>query len=63
MRKAGSYVLLLFSVPFLTAIGKLDPFVDVSDVAGITATHRGHWELFDDDFATGDLGIDQDWGD
>ncbi len=48
---------------FLTAIGKLEPFVDVSEAAGIRATHSGHWELFDDDFATGYLGIGQAWGD
>ena len=63
MRNAGSCVLLIFCVPFLIAIGKLDPFVDVSESAGITATHRGDWELFDDDFATGYLGIGQAWGD
>lgn len=63
MRKARCYVLLVFAIPFLTAIGKLDPFVDVSASAGISATHRGHWELFDDDFVTGYLGIGQAWGD
>ena len=47
----------------VTAIGKLEPFVDVSEVAGITAIHRGNWELFDDDFAAGYLGIGQAWGD
>ena len=47
----------------VAAIGKLEPFIDVSEVAGITAAHRGNWELFDDDFATGYLGIGQAWGD
>ncbi len=53
----------VFCLTFLTAIGKLEPFVDVSEAAGITATHSGHWELFEDDFASGYLGIGQAWGD
>ena len=55
--------ILLLCLPFLSGIGKLPPFVDVSREAGITATHSGHWELFKDDFATGYLGIGQAWGD
>ena len=63
MRQSFTLVLFALSVLALTAIGKLDPFVDVSATAGITATHRGDWQLFDDDFATGYLGIGQAWGD
>ena len=40
-----------------------EPFVDVSESAGITATHRGEWQLFEKDFDTGYLGIGQAWGD
>lgn len=54
---------LVLSIILLSAIGKLEPFVDVSAAAGISATHRGDWQLFDDDFATGYLGIGQAWGD
>lgn len=39
------------------------PFINVSESAGITATHRGEWELFEHDFASGYLGIGQAWGD
>jgi len=56
-------ILLILCVTFLTAIGKLEPFVDVSAAAGISATHSGDWQLFDDDFVTGYLGIGQAWGD
>ena len=59
VRLAGLFLCLAF----LTAIGKLEPFVDVSASAGIQATHRGDWELFDDDFGEGYLGIGQAWGD
>ena len=54
---------LILCIALTTAIGKLEPFVDVSDALGIQATHRGHWELFEDDFASGYLGIGQAWGD
>ncbi len=63
MRKAVYFFLLLLCAAFSTAISRLDPFVNVSESAGITATHRGEWELFDDDFASGYLGIGQAWGD
>ncbi len=63
MKSLPRLTLAILCLTFLTAIGKLDPFVDVSESAGINATHRGHWELFDDDFATGYLGIGQAWGD
>ena len=61
-RQVKNILMLLCLIP-LTAIGKLEPFADVSAAAGITATHRGNWELFEDDFATGYLGIGQAWGD
>jgi len=41
----------------------IEPFVDVSQEAGITATHSGDWQLFEEDFDTGYLGIGQAWGD
>ena len=63
MPKLLQRLLPLLCLTFLTAIGKLEPFVDVSEAAGVTATHSGHWELFDDDFASGYLGIGQAWGD
>ena len=48
----------------LTGIGKLEPFVDVSETKRASAaTHSGDWQLFDDDFLTGYLGIGQAWGD
>ena len=56
-------LLLLPSLLLATAIGPLEPFVDVSEAAGLQATHRGDWELFEDDFAEGYLGIGQAWGD
>ncbi len=56
-------LLSILAITLLTAIGKPEPFVDVSESAGVTATHNGHWELFEDDFATGYLGIGQAWGD
>ncbi len=55
-------LLVICSISIL-AIGPLEPFVDVSEAAGIHATHRGDWELFEDDFAAGYLGIGQAWGD
>ena len=63
VKHVARLALLVLCSIFLTAIGKLDPFVDVSASAGISATHRGDWQLFDDDFATGYLGIGQAWGD
>ncbi|MEZ4706109.1 MAG: FG-GAP-like repeat-containing protein [Caldilineaceae bacterium] len=39
------------------------PFRDVSQQAGITATHRGDWRMFDPTFTTGYLGVGQAWGD
>ncbi len=63
MPKGVQRILLLFCLIFLSAIGKLDPFIDVSERAGSNATHRGDWQLFDDDLATGYLGIGQAWGD
>lgn len=41
----------------------LEPFVNVSEEAGITATHSGDWQLFEKDFDSGYLGIGQAWGD
>ena len=38
-------------------------FTDVSQAAGIQATHRGVWDLFDPDFESGYLGVGQAWGD
>ena len=63
MKSPARLTMAILCLTILTAIGKLDPFVDVSESAGISATHRGEWELFDDDFATGYLGIGQAWGD
>ncbi len=63
LRIGLSAVLLAAFVVAAVAIGRLEPFVDVSEAAGISAGHRGHWELFDDDFASGYLGIGQAWGD
>ncbi len=63
MKSIARLSLLLVCVACLTAIGKLPPFVDVSAEAGIQAVHRGDWQLFDDDFASGYLGIGQAWGD
>lgn len=40
-----------------------EPFVNVSEQAGITATHRGEWDQFNPDFSSGYLGIGQAWGD
>ena len=60
---ALSAALLVLSLFALMGIGKLEPFVDVSEAAGIDAKHRGHWELFERDFAEGYLGIGQAWGD
>lgn len=40
-----------------------EPFVNVSEQAGIRATHRGEWDQFKKDFTHGYLGIGQAWGD
>lgn len=40
-----------------------EPFVNVSQQAGITATHRGEWDQFNPNFTSGYLGIGQAWGD
>jgi enediyne biosynthesis protein E4 len=40
-----------------------EPFVNVSEEAGITATHRGEWDQFTEPFTHGYLGIGQAWGD
>ena len=40
-----------------------EPFVDVSEQAGIKATHRGEWGQFKSNFTHGYLGIGQAWGD
>jgi hypothetical protein len=40
-----------------------DVFVDVSAQAGITAKHRGVWDMFEENFSSGYLGIGQAWGD
>ncbi len=63
MKSAARLAFSILCITLLTGIGKLDPFVDVSESAGISASHRGEWQLFDDDFATGYLGIGQAWGD
>lgn len=63
MKSTARAAILIIAVICLTAIGKLEPFVDVSQAAGISATHSGDWQLFDDDFITGYLGIGQAWGD
>lgn len=41
----------------------LEPFVDVSQQAGIKATHQGEWDQFKPNFSHGFLGIGQAWGD
>ncbi len=63
MKSSARLIPPLLCMVWLTGIGRLDPFVDVSESAGISASHRGEWQLFDDDFATGYLGIGQAWGD
>ncbi|MCY3833913.1 MAG: CRTAC1 family protein [Chloroflexi bacterium] len=63
MNSVARLTLLILSLILLTAIGKLEPFVDVSQAAGISATHSGDWQLFDQDFITGYLGVGQAWGD
>ena len=63
MKSFSRLILLILCITFLTAIGKLEPFADVSEAAGISATHSGDWQLFDDDFITGYLGVGQAWGD
>jgi hypothetical protein len=39
------------------------PFVNVSQEAGIAATHRGEWDQFNPDFKQGYVAIGQAWGD
>jgi len=63
MKSSARLTLLILCITCLTAIGKLEPFVDVSEAAGISATHRGDWQLFERDFISGYLGIGQAWGD
>ena len=63
MKKTAYPLLLLLLVVWTATASASDAFVDVSESAGITATHRGEWELFDDDFVSGYLGIGQAWGD
>ena len=63
MKSAVRLAISILAIIILTAIGKLEPFVDVSEAAGVSATHSGDWQLFDDDFLTGYLGIGQAWGD
>ncbi len=41
----------------------IEPFLDVSKEAGITATHHGDWNQFKPNFTHGYLGIGQAWGD
>ena len=38
-----------------------EPFVDVSQQAGIRATHQGEWDQFKPNFKHGYLGIGQAW--
>jgi len=40
-----------------------EPFINVSQQAGIQATHRGEWDQFSPHFTHGYLGIGQAWGD
>src|SRR6266536_2699294 len=40
-----------------------EPFINVSEQAGIMATHRGEWDQFKPNFSHGYLGIGQAWGD
>ena len=40
-----------------------EPFINVSQQAGINATHRGEWDQFKPNFTHGYLGIGQAWGD
>jgi enediyne biosynthesis protein E4 len=40
-----------------------EPFINVSEQAGIMATHRGEWNQFKPNFSHGYLGIGQAWGD
>jgi enediyne biosynthesis protein E4 len=60
---------LVFSVYITLTIAQdtpniiAEPFADVSEEAGITATHSGEWQLFEKDFDSGYLGIGQAWGD
>ncbi|MDE2852919.1 MAG: CRTAC1 family protein [Chloroflexota bacterium] len=63
MKSLVRLAILILCISFLTAVGKLEPFADVSESAGISATHSGDWQLFDKDFITGYLGIGQAWGD
>ncbi len=47
----------------LTYKPQTPPFSNVSEAAGITAKHKGSWDMFSKDFKTGYLGIGQAWGD
>ena len=40
-----------------------EAFVNVTEEADITATHRGEWDQFNPNFSQGYLGIGQAWGD
>jgi hypothetical protein len=40
-----------------------ESFTEVSQAAGISAPHRGSWDMFKKDFSSGYLGIGQAWGD
>ena len=40
-----------------------EPFVDVTEAAGIDAPHQATWAMHDPDFTTGYLGVGQAWGD
>jgi hypothetical protein len=42
---------------------RVEAFTDVSQAAGINASHRGIWDMFKKDFTSGYLGIGQAWGD
>lgn len=59
-------ILCISSFPYLaqdTPNIIAEPFENVSESVGITATHRGDWQLFERDFDSGYLGIGQAWGD
>lgn len=69
MKRSIVLFALLFSFNTMSLVAQDDltltaePFADVSATAGITAIHRGRWELFEKDFDSGYLGIGQAWGD
>jgi len=42
---------------------RVEAFANVSEAAGITASHRGAWDMFKENFTSGYLGIGQAWGD